>query len=299
MCVNIIMLALGIALSSVQFTVLLSFFSTELIVVSKIELILASIGVTLFCTGVINLVILAVDKGQEDKINMATEMALEILKTCTNVRRNQNITITFNEDGDKIIADITHSFYYNDENKEGKNCSVVIFSDFQGEKETITSTSTPKFYFKEVHGEDEVLIWQAESHRKRLYTIKNGKLWIKLNSKFPAKSSTNKEFKFVICNQYNTNDRLFWTFQEMSAGDVTIKIDCRNLTCNRRFYFRIDHHSIEQIITNHNKSIKKDSKSNAKINPTTGLIEGNYLDLKISENILPYQGFEISWIKND
>jgi hypothetical protein len=256
--------------------------------------VLFAVGVTFFATAIFNIIILTFDKNRIYKMQMAQDLALEILGAHTNVRLDQSITINFSRVDEKIVAEITHKFSYSHENKDGKNCIVEIFSDHKGEdKSAFITTASPDFYFQEVDGEENPLKWDAVSKnivedRKRLYCLKNGKLYLKLNSAYPN-GDEHQTFKFVICNKYNLSDRLFWSFQEMSSGKVTIKIVTDKTIKNEKFYIRVNHHCTERIIKTHNEI------SPTKIDTKTGLICGKEITLVINENILPYQSFELTW----
>jgi len=109
----------------------------------------------------------------------------------------------------------------------------------------------------------------------------------------PPLSDDSREISFKIRTEYQKNDRLLWTFQEV-CENAYIRIvregKCRDMT----FHISLDH-PLETMI------LEKDNKLDKDISPQTGKIsEDNYdCSIEISRSILPSQGFAISWFPNE
>jgi len=260
---------------------------------------LNTIGTTLITTSILNIFWEKFANNKIDKMQQASIIALDLLDTKNNIRYKQVVEILFkkNESEDKIIAKITHSFTYNEESKAGQKCKIEIFSDFRGKvfnkDELEQPETTPPFYFKRIERNDEPIAeWKNISHREKLCFVQYGKLCYSEDILFPLEPNEfGERFKFHIINTYSTNDRLFWTFQEMAHGGIKLIVTKDKSAKDINFYIRINHPKVEDIL---NKDINKDT-----IAKETGKMKTESIKIEIDKSVFPYQGFEISWDSNE
>ena len=177
----------------------------------------------------------------------------------------------------------------------GQKCKLEIFSDFRGEmpdiNELLSNDVEPDFYFQCIEiDNDYIADWNKPSDRKNLCCVKFGKLFYSQDITLPQKGM-DMRFKFIIKNKYRSHDKLVWTFQEMSSPRVVIKLQTDSSCDDMNVYLRINHPQVSEIINEHiGKKKHKDD-----IDIQTCKVEVEKLAFTINKNVLPYQGFEISW----
>ena len=259
---------------------------------------IAGIGSSLLVSALVNWVLSRTTKKQinqmEDEIKKANNATLEILGVQNNERRNQVIDIELKKTNGLVLATVTHTFDYREERKAGQKYELKIFSDFRGEIPDYDAVkknkAEPDFYFKLVEEDNSTLAdWVNLSDREKLCTVKFGKLFYSQNITLPS-AGTDKRFKFIIENKYRNHDKLVWTFQEMSTH-VIIKLNITPSCKDMNVYLRINHPQVDKIIEEYLE--EKNHKND--INIGTSKVNVEKLTFTINKNVLPYQGFEISW----
>jgi hypothetical protein len=225
-------------------------------------------------------------------------MVFRALGLQTKIRREQRVNIAFESNNGRIIAHIEHSFCYNTDDDFGQDRNIEIFSDFRGdvprEEDIKAKDFQPAFYFVRIE-EDHITVadWEVIADRDVLCNVENGKLYYKKETTLPPERAIDtKSFKFYIHNEYGLYDRLVWTFQEFSRNIVVHVVKgagCEDIP----FFFRINHPEVNEIVSENNPD------DNLKLDAISGQIKAERLELRIKHDVLPYQGFEISWGVNE
>jgi len=95
--------------------------------------------------------------------------------------------------------------------------------------------------------------------------------------------------RYEIENFYDLNDRLIWSFQEISDGAV-IALSSNDDAQKGTYFITLLHPEAEDIRKKHKNYFDK-KQGNIKMAQS----EEIPIEIKISNIILPYQGFEIAW----
>lgn len=251
--------------------------------------VLMSIGAGLISAVLIN--ILYEIRSQNPVLKMIMDASRESWNTINKIRDDQSVNIKFSKKNDKLIAKITHEFQYIGITRQSYKAEIAIFSDFRGEapkKEELNNANYyPAFYFEKISLNNlPVKKWNQISDRGDLCNVINGRIFYSQDIDMPSKGGQSKKLKFEIHNTYDINDKLVWTFQELSE-DAVINIEIDNSFKELDFFLRLNHPLAKDIIQKNIQSVAIDSK--------TGKLTEDNISLRIHEKILPFQGFEMHW----
>jgi len=261
----------------------ISIFSAFIInAISDFIVILVGFGTSLISMGLINF--LWGLRVENRVLKTVTDATMHAWSSVNKMRYNQMVHICFLEKNGKIIANIKHDFEYAGEFPFTVPGNLEIYSDYRGNKYDAKNPSTYIEEFSE--NGTPVLKWDNESDRERLCFFKYGRLYFSHQIKIPPLHDNPAKYSFIIHADYQLNDRLIWTFQEVSEN-AKIRIERKGICQNMPFHLNIDHPLESLILEKDNKSLQIDQK--------TGKINQNDFIINIERSILPSQGFAISW----
>ncbi|MCL2222466.1 MAG: hypothetical protein FWC20_03640 [Oscillospiraceae bacterium] len=255
--------------------------------------VLVSIGAGLVSAVLIN--ILYEIRSRNIVLKMIEKASVEAWNTISKIRDDQSVDLVFSRKANKVIVEIEHEFQYLGLSRISYRDDVSIFSDFRGKapsKESFSDSEyVPDFYFKKISINNlPIKRWSQDSDRVELCNVTNGKLFYSQDIDMPSMGGKSQKLTFNIHNTYDVVDKLVWSFQELSEDaviNIEIKDDCDDL----EFFFRVNHPLAKDIIQKNIKSVG--------IDPKTGKLFEKTINITIHEKILPYHGFEISWIPRE
>lgn len=278
-------------------TVLIALYITPRIEFEFITVVIG-VGTGLVSASLIN--ILFEMRTRNKVIEMTTSATMENWPSVNRIRGKQKVNITFKKAGEKIHVTTRHNFTYEGRGRFAHDESLAIESDYRGilypEQEDFADVDPP-CYFREVLVDDKVIAsWENPDERKRLCTITRGKLRCVTPFIMPPHGGS-VGLEFLIHSEYELNDRLTWTFQEIAeSADIRIRVDpnCHDMF----FYFRVNHPLTEGIVKDNHDRIPTSSRTGKiEIESLSSLSSKDYFHY--NKKILPNQGFEIAWSDRD
>jgi len=211
------------------------------------------------------------------------------------IRDKQRIELKFEiiEDNRKKYMKLVthHSFVFNNNTRWTQHYKLMnLFNDYHPPKKY----DNVKF---------ECQLYVDNRAIELLHTPKGGKMeiWIKDAKQSIVKIASKESIhiRYKIVNFYSLNDRLIWSFQEISNGAV-IAFDARALLQNDAkkgtYSMTILHPEANEIIKRH-KDFFDEKTGNINLIPFEAIPseEKTPVEIEMCNIILPYQGFEIAW----
>jgi hypothetical protein len=271
----------------------------------KLPALLTGLGTSLCGGALINFLL---DKRLNDPVTLNVLAALkEVSGKIDRVRYDQTVSLTFtikyekitDENGDekkvpaKVFVTTVHKFHYRNTSFLAKKYPLSIFSDFRCEGDG--DVNKYDFHFKEIFRSrdsksdivDELTRkWvncTTDAEKKELSDRENNKLIWK--DEFKIVPQGERELSFHIHGEYALNDRLIWSFQEVSdvSADVKLTVNIDSATSPKDYRIKFNHPNEVEIL-GQNPDIDNE-----------GRLQKPSSDVLLSYVILPYQGFELIW----
>jgi len=268
--------------------------------------------VALICgAGISILVSLFINYIRDKQVNdpiiaTVTKATLESWPKISRMRELQHIDFVFSvnkrtsisgESYKFVTVKTTHTFEYANRTGKDNEFRHEMFSDFRHHDEDVDSDNKNRFRFElidfDIEGHpliyDEIAELEGiEKANELLACSKDHKLRFQEDIIIPA--GQNKELHYKIHSEYESTDKLFWPFQEISENvDISIKLmkGFDNNSNNNKFVLKL-YHPLENDILEKNP-ITKDGFINF-----TGK-SGKSCKINLCSVMLPFQGFELSW----
>lgn len=271
-------------------------FSSSLLSCSKtISDTLIALGISVLAGVLINTITTL--KKEKDLNWHAFERAFyESITTKDRIRHSQRIELCFdvkNDNDNKLMSlNIKHSFDFCNMTKIRQDYRLIkLFNDYHPPN---CADFNQNFSCTLVVGDKKVPLKSPDS--------KDGKIIIETEDSRDAfitlLPNETKHIHYDINNVYSMNDRLIWSFQEISDGAV-IAFDVEKMANSDavvgQYFLTILHPEAEEI---KERNLKNNFlNENGELCFNTRATDGNLapFEIKINNMILPYQGFEIKW----
>lgn len=260
--------------------------------------ILIALGISILASVIINIILTL--KCENDLNWKAFERAYyQSITKKDRIRYLQRIELHFSvfEKNDKIFMKllIRHSFDYSNKTKVKKKYHIInLFND----------NHIPEPF--NVSDDFKCFLTVGDTRVKLKRPVrKDGKIMIEpeysKDTSFELHPNESEHISYDIESIYSINDRLIWSFQEISEGAV-ISFDLENMSTNNtlkgKYFLTILHPEADEIKNKNieNGFLDKNGElhfDNNQISDERNSFEP--FEIRICDVILPYQGFEVKW----